>query len=140
MGLLLTSAILSGLLGVLAAVFVDVFLSRRIAVLGTFAGLERSVNEGVAFGWHLGAIQPLLIAVALILIAWLAVKTAKTMTMQVGFGLIIGGGVANIIDRLRDGLVTDFIQVGSFPVFNLADSCITVGAVVLLLEYLRKRT
>ncbi|MDD5025979.1 MAG: signal peptidase II [Candidatus Peribacteraceae bacterium] len=139
MWLLLTSAIVSGLLGVLAAVFVDAFLAQRIAIVGAFIGFERSVNGGVAFGWHLGIIQPLLIAVALILIAWLATVAAKTREAQIGFGLIIGGGIANIIDRLRDGFVTDFIQVGSCPVFNLADSCITAGAVLLLLGYLQKQ-
>ena len=55
------------------------------------------------------------------------------------FGLIIGGALANIADRLPDGLVTDYIQVGTFPVFNLADSCITVGAVLLIFEMVRRK-
>jgi signal peptidase II len=56
----------------------------------------------------------------------------------VGFGLLIGGGVANVVDRLaaRPHQVTDFVAVGSFPVFNLADAAITVGFVVLLVTAL----
>ncbi len=52
----------------------------------------------------------------------------------VGFGLLIGGGVANVVDRLSatPHQVTDFIALGSFPVFNLADVAITVGFITLL--------
>jgi signal peptidase II len=57
---------------------------------------------------------------------------------QAGFGLILGGALANVVDRFPDGLVTDMIQVGAFPVFNVADSCITVGLGLLLLEIVLK--
>jgi len=52
----------------------------------------------------------------------------------IGFGLLIGGGVANIVDRLSatPHQVTDFIALGSFPVFNLADVAITAGFITLL--------
>ena len=46
----------------------------------------------------------------------------------------LGGAVGNLIDRLTIGHVTDFISVGSFPVFNVADSSITIGVVILLLS------
>ncbi len=48
--------------------------------------------------------------------------------------MIVGGALGNVIDRIRDGAVTDFFQVGGFPIFNVADSFITVGVGVLLLE------
>jgi signal peptidase II len=50
-------------------------------------------------------------------------------------GLILGGALGNVIDRIRLGYVVDFIQVGWFPIFNLADSAITVGAALLMLQY-----
>ena len=53
--------------------------------------------------------------------------------------MILGGGSANIADRIRDGFVTDFIQIGSFPVFNIADCFVTIGVVVLLLELIPHR-
>jgi signal peptidase II len=61
-----------------------------------------------------------------------ALRTAKSRLSRVAFGLIVGGALENIVDRLRDGVVTDFFQVGTFPIFNVADSCITIGVVLLL--------
>lgn len=54
----------------------------------------------------------------------------------VAIGLMLGGAVGNLVDRVRVGEVTDFIDVGFWPSFNVADSAITVGIVVLLLGYL----
>jgi signal peptidase II len=57
--------------------------------------------------------------------------------MQVAFGLMLGGAVGNVIDRLRfGGNVIDFISVGSFPVFNIADSAVTIGVGLMLLATL----
>jgi signal peptidase II len=71
-----------------------------------------------------------------------AFRTAQSVYAQVGFGMIIGGALGNVLDRMRDGMVTDFFQVGTFPIFNVADSCITIGVIVLLLEMVlfRSRT
>jgi lipoprotein signal peptidase len=65
-----------------------------------------------------------------------AVRAKGSAAQRVGFGLIIGGALGNVADRLLDGHVTDFFQVGAFPIFNVADSCITVGVVILLAESL----
>jgi signal peptidase II len=56
-----------------------------------------------------------------------------------GFGLLLGGGVANVIDRLAatPHRVTDFVALGSFPVFNIADVAITAGFVTLMIAALR---
>ena len=53
-------------------------------------------------------------------------------------GLLLGGSVGNLIDRLRLGYATDFIDVGFWPVFNLADSAIVVGAFILAYSFLFK--
>jgi signal peptidase II len=57
----------------------------------------------------------------------------------IGFGLLLGGGLANVVDRLvaSPHRVTDFIAVSSFPVFNLADVAITLGFVILMVAALR---
>jgi signal peptidase II len=55
--------------------------------------------------------------------------------VQIAIGLILGGALGNVVDRVRLGFVVDFIQVGWFPIFNLADSSITVGAALLMLQY-----
>ena len=58
---------------------------------------------------------------------------ADDWTLKLAMGLQLGGAAGNLIDRLRVGRVTDFISVGSFPVFNIADASISVGVAVLLL-------
>ena len=76
-----------------------------------------------------------LVAVAVVVVGLRASRGAPTA----GFGLLIGGGLANVIDRLAANphQVTDFVALGSFPVFNLADACITAGFIVLLVSALR---
>lgn len=117
----------------------EFFLHDRIAIAGSFLGLVPVQNAGVAFGLHLPpVIQELLIACVLILFVVVAMRQRHQVLPSIGFGLILGGALANILDRFDDGTVTDFFQVGSFPVFNVADSWITIGAVLLLLtEFLQ---
>ncbi len=129
--------VLSLAASLLAKFLADAFLSERIPVLGSFAGLQYSLNPGIAFGirfpWGL---ESLLVPLALSLVTVAAFKSARTRWSQTGFGLIVGGAFGNVIDRIGDGVVTDFFQVGTFPIFNVADSCITIGVMVLLLEML----
>lgn len=120
----------------LAAKFLaDTFLHNRIALLGDFAGLQYSHNPGIAFGLRLPAgVQEIVIVAALVFVCMLARKSARSHISRTGFGLIVGGALGNVIDRVPDGVVTDFFQIGTFPIFNVADSCITVGVAFLLAE------
>lgn len=59
---------------------------------------------------------------------------------HVAFALILGGAIGNILDRVRLGYVVDFFDLRWFPVFNVADSCITIGVCLLLLRMLRHET
>ncbi len=118
----------------------DVFLDRRIAIIGSFAGFHLSHNPGVAFGVMLPPVlQSIMIAAAVLLVLLVAIRTVSSPWNRIAFGLILGGALGNIIDRLADGLVTDYVQVGSFPIFNIADSCITIGAVLVAIQLMRKR-
>jgi signal peptidase II len=118
----------------------DAYFREPIRVIGDFARLYLTHNEGVAFSLNFGSVLQLpLILLAFVLVLFLALNSAKTAWHQWGFGLIIGGALGNIVDRIPDGVVTDFIRVGSFPVFNVADSCITVGACLLLIAFLKER-
>ena len=120
----------------------EAYLHRRIPLIDRAVGLEPVQNPGVAFGLQLPEpFQNVIVLGAMIFICVLALASRKTHLSQTGYGLIVGGGLANIIDRTGDGFVTDFFQVGSFPVFNVADSCITIGAVLLLAEiFIMKRS
>jgi signal peptidase II len=102
-------------------------------------------NRGVSFGlfradadlarWLLAAFSAI---VAVLLILW-ARKQSRGLTLT-ALGLVIGGAVGNLIDRVRLGAVVDFIDVSKlyFPwVFNVADSAITIGVILLLLDSAR---
>ena len=129
-----STVFLSFLGGLTASAVTESVLKERIIIFGSFIGFELSYNQGIAFGIKLGVLQPFLIAFALILIVWVAIQSAQSRWHQIGFGLIVGGGLANVVDRFLDGHVTDFIQIGTFPVFNIADSCITIGVAILFID------
>ncbi len=91
-------------------------------------------NEGVAFGIDAGG-QTLVIAlIALALLAlvlYFARHTAKPL-IWLPTGLLLGGALGNIVDRIRDGAVTDFLKLPAWPAFNVADIAITFGVLALL--------
>jgi len=99
-------------------------------------------NPGVSFGmfqgdapWIRWALAAFSLGVAIALAVW--VRRAGKLYTGLALGLIIGGAVGNLIDRVRSGLVVDFVDVTAmhFPwVFNVADSAITVGIALLLAE------
>jgi signal peptidase II len=109
--------------------------------VGVLAPLELTLshNQGVAFGLAGGAGAGLVVVTlaALGLIGYLFARNPVRPGMLVAVGLLAGGAVGNLIDRVRADAVTDFIAVGSWPPFNLADVAITLGVVLLVLIYLR---
>ena len=128
------TAFVASILGKLLA---DHFLSAPISLLGPFLSLTYTENLGIAFGIRFPPMmQSLLILLSLCLVVFLAYRSKGSRLQQIAFGLIIGGACGNLLDRALDGLVTDFIRVGSFPIFNIADSCITIGAFLLLADLL----
>lgn len=97
-------------------------------------------NYHGAFGFF-GGSTVLLIAMALVVLVvfWLSFResAARSALVRVAFGLILGGAVGNIVDRVQYGYVIDFIDFHLFPniwhyTFNVADSCITIGVFLLL--------
>ncbi len=91
-------------------------------------------NTGAAFGLFPGSgglFTWLAVFVALILVLYNFVLPAGNLILRLALGLQIGGALGNLLDRLRLGHVTDFVDVGRWPVFNLADVAI-VGGVLLL--------
>lgn len=102
---------------------------------GISFGLLRSPDGQELIRWLLAAFSA---AVAAVLIVW-ARKVERPLA-AVALGLVIGGAVGNLIDRVRWGAVADFLDfspLGFVWVFNLADSAITVGVALLLLDSLR---
>jgi len=135
------SIIVSAILSIIAATAVDIWLSGRIAIVGSFVGLQYALNPGIAWGIQFpSGVQEGLIFVALITVGYMAWKTCKSLPPTsyplppIAYGMIIGGGMGNIVDRLRDGYVTDYVQIGTFPIFNVADTFVTIGVGILLFE------
>lgn len=127
---LLVTVVLSFFVSLVSSVLVDTYLQQ--AYLWNSIGLYKSYNTGIAFGIHLGPLQSVIILAAIVLLCVSAWKTAETLWPQLAFGLLLGGALSNIVDRLLDGKVTDMIKIGTFPIFNIADTCINIGVVLLL--------
>ncbi len=112
-------------------------------VLAPVFSLVKRYNLGISFSFlstshPLGpfALSGLALAISAILVVWLT-RTGERLA-GVGLGLIIGGAIGNVIDRLRVGAVQDFLlfhwREWAWPAFNLADSAITVGVGLLLID------
>ncbi len=111
-----------------------------------FVNVTHQQNQGAAFsfladqsGWQRWFFVVLATAVSGVLIAWLwRIRQEGPIVLMAGLSFVLGGAIGNLIDRAMLGYVTDFIQVwfGSwaFPSFNVADSAITVGAVLLIID------
>jgi signal peptidase II len=91
-------------------------------------------NSGVAFGAFAGGglIVVALVAVALAALLGYFVTHAEKRLIWLPTGMLLGGSVGNIIDRVRDGWVTDFLKLPAWPAFNVADMAITFGVLLLL--------
>ena len=93
-------------------------------------------NTGAAFGIlpNLGDfIAILAVVVAIAIVYYFPRVPREDWTLRLAMGLTFGGAIGNLIDRLTIGWVTDYMSIWRFPVFNVADFCITMGVIVLLL-------
>ena len=129
-----------------AAITSRFLLHESYAVLDGFFNLVYVMNPGAAFGFLAGASAPFryvfftgITAVAILLIIYYLVKNQHGSAVTVvSLTLIFGGAVGNLIDRIRFGAVVDFLDVYistyHWPAFNVADSAITVGAILMIWE------
>jgi len=115
----------------------NMYLDQSIPDEGPFR-ITYTTNTGGAFG-ILGNQGFLIVVTTMIGIAAILLYSRyplfNRMLAQIALGLLLGGAVGNLIDRIFQGEVTDFIDVGAWPVFNFADTAITAG-VILFLYYL----
>ena len=114
---------------------------RQIKIIPGFLRFIYVENTGAAFGMFQGR-SPVLTVLALVVIAFLIVyfrqSIARSVWLSLALGLQLGGAFGNVIDRFRHGFVVDFINVPRFPTFNIADSAITVGVIMLGLYLLTR--
>lgn len=96
--------------------------------------LTHTTNPGAAFGLlaHPGFLTGLSLAVIAVLLLFYRQPLFDSPFLRPALGVVLGGGVGNLLDRLRQGYVTDFVDLRVWPVFNLADAAIVVGSGVLV--------
>lgn len=115
-----------------------------VSVIAGFLNWSLAYNPGAAFsfladqtGWQRWLFSVLAVIVSAILVLWLKRTPRADWRTALPLVLVIGGALGNLIDRVRLGVVIDFIQVyykqWSFPAFNVADSAISVGAIALVI-------
>lgn len=111
-----------------------------VEVLGPIE-LTLTHNTGVAFGLAGGGgvRLVLLTALALAVVGYVFSRDPTRPGLWVAAGLLAGGALGNLADRVRADAVTDYVQIGSWPAFNLADVAVTLGVIVLALSYLREK-
>jgi len=121
----LTKAIVTNRLG----------LNDEVHVTGPFS-IHHVTNSGIAFGLFASA-TAIVIFLTTLAVAWMLYFFARSGSrhpvLPVALGLVIGGSVSNLVDRVRLGHVTDFLDFRYWPAFNLADTFIVVGVAALLL-------
>lgn len=135
-----TAAILTILVTYIARLWVERGLAygEPVPLAGDLFRLSRGDNPGVAFGLFDGS--PLVPWLAMLALAVFALVLARPMlgdrAGRAGLGLILGGGIANLLDRVGDGRVTDYLDAGlgawRWPTFNLPDVAITTGLLLVL--------
>lgn len=113
-----------------------------VPVLPSWFHLTLVENRGIAFGLFQGAdkILTALIAVSIIFLLIIGLRErSASIRFRWGVGLILGGAIGNFADRIRAGAVIDFLDFRVWPVFNFADTAITLGAGLFLLEFFIQR-
>lgn len=109
--------------------------SAHIPIIGDFFSLKYIQNEGAAWSILSGKIDFLIIVTLLMVIAiaillWKTPK--KDKHLRFSYALVLAGGIGNLIDRIFYGYVVDFLCFPNFPVFNIADCCVTVGIFLII--------
>ena len=146
-------AVAGGLIGLVAVldqltkwiILEKVMIPPRVIEVTGFFNLVLTYNTGISFGmlrggddWVRWALAALALGIVAMLLAWLRSQPGWAMALSVG--LICGGAIGNVIDRIRIGAVVDFLDLHAggwhWPAFNLADSAITLGVAALILDSL----
>lgn len=113
----------------------NVILFDQIEVIKNFFYITHVKNYGIAFGMFQNKTLFFIIttaAIALVIIYLIIKLKNKNIGLTVCLSVILGGAIGNLVDRIRLGFVVDYLQFSIFPpIFNFADSCIVVGALIV---------
>jgi len=109
-------------------------LGASVPIIPNAIYLTHTQNPGAAFGLFPNATMLLIIVALLVsaILLWLGRQGFDRRRIAIAMGMMLGGAVGNLLDRVRFGAVTDFIDLKVWPIFNFADTALTVGALLLL--------
>jgi signal peptidase II len=112
-------------------------LGDAVEIVGPFS-IHHVRNTGIAFGLFSGSTSIVIVLTAVAIgamVVFFARSGRRHPLLPVAVGLVLGGSISNLVDRLRLGFVTDFLDLDYWPAFNLADTFIVVGVGVLFLSF-----
>ena len=132
------SALFLSLIDQLSKYLIEKNLDSTLNIFGDFLKFEYSQNTGIAFG--IPVPEKLLILIVILMIVIIILQSSKELDLknrlsQVAIALLLGGAFGNLIDRFLRGYVVDFIAIGPWPNFNLADSFICVAVLLVIIFY-----
>lgn len=114
------------------------FENNKDAIINIFGNIflfRYTTNTGIAFGISLTGLflQIISIVIFLFLIFFFIYNVKKNIISYIIFGILFGGILGNVYERLFKGYVVDFIEIWKYPSFNIADACITISVIFLLI-------
>lgn len=116
----------------------DIFLTKDINLISDILVITKVENEGIAFGINKQNFVNIILSVAILIFIVNYIINQKAnlnIKILVFLDLILAGGISNLLDRIFKGAVFDFIKVGDFPVFNIADCCIVIGWILFVINF-----
>ena len=123
----------------------------NVTIIPNFISLIYAENDGVAFSMLSGS-RIIIIIISILLLSFLAYymnkdyvsKKKDDILMDVSYGLLFGGILGNLLDRIIRGIVIDYISINiigyHFPIFNLADVMITIGVIIMIIRTLKSES
>lgn len=124
----------------ISKILVDKFMPDETVILQNVLSITKYENEGIAFGinnQNVSNIALILLVLAIIIRFVITQRKNLTIKVTVFISMMIAGGISNLIDRIFRGAVFDFIEIGDFPIFNLADSFIVIGWILFVIDLIK---
>ena len=116
------------------------FINSNIIIIPKLLEFEIVKNNGIAFGLNNGNFKNIIITILVLILIINFIKNQKDVIdnkTMISLALILGGGISNLIDRICRGGVVDFIKISTFPIFNIADSVIVIGWILLIINIVK---
>lgn len=112
---------------------------RNINLINNFLSLTLVKNEGALFGLFKNARTLFIVMsfIAILIVLFFITTNKLPLTLILSLGLVSGGIIGNLIDRIFLGYVVDFISIKNFPVFNIADSAIDIGIIIFVIIFIK---